>query len=197
MKTLYPEINGRIPIQNKGILTMIPALVLVVLLGGGCISASPGSSTWESLHSSPARTLATNPPLSGYPAQDPASVYITSPDFDGGIRAGNVTVTVEIRNFSVVNGSGRPTRAREGHILYFLDVPSRTEPGFPALTPDGRVRALDQPRCTWNNVPPGTHTFSVELVNNDNIPLVPAVIDAVDVTAVGKEQVIATAGMPG
>jgi hypothetical protein len=113
-------------------------------------------------------------------------VYITYPDFDGGVNAGNVTVTVEVRNFSIVNGVGRPVTLGEGHIICFKDVTPRTEPGIPAKTQPGTFQISYQTSCTWYNVTQDTHTFSVELVNNDDTPLVPAVIDAVDVTAVAQ-----------
>jgi hypothetical protein len=122
--------------------------------------------------------------LPGYPASNPASVYITYPDFDGGVDAGNVTVTVEVRNFSLVNGIMRPVTTGEGHIICFKDVTPRTEPGLPAETRPGTFQISYQTSCTWYNVSSDTHTFSVELVNNDNTPLIPPVIDAVDVTAV-------------
>jgi hypothetical protein len=111
-------------------------------------------------------------------------VYITYPDFDGGIGAGNVIVTVQVRNFSLVNGTRRPNARGEGHIICFKDVSPRTEPGIPAETGPGTFQTSYQSSCTWYSVSPGTHTFSVELVNNDNTPLTPPVIDAVDVTAV-------------
>ena len=124
--------------------------------------------------------------MTGYSASNPASVYITYPEFDGGVEAGNVTVTVQVRNFSLENGAGRPVTPGEGHMMYFKDVPPRTEPGLPAETRPGTFQVSYQTSCTWYNVTQGTHTFSVELVNNDNTPLVPAVIDAVDVTAVAQ-----------
>jgi hypothetical protein len=35
---------------------------------------------------------------------------------------------------------------------------------------------------TWQGVRPGTHTFAVQLVNNDHTPLEPPVTDQVTVT---------------
>ncbi len=118
------------------------------------------------------------------PLSHPAYVYITYPDFDGGVDAGNITVTVLVRNFSVVNPTGRQNRQGEGHIVYFKDVVPPTKQGSPALPRPGTFQISAQTWCTWYNVSPDTHTFAVELVNNDNTPLVPPVIDAIDVTAV-------------
>ncbi len=109
------------------------------------------------------------------------------PEFDGGVDAGNVTVTVLVRNFSVVNRTGKQNRSGEGHIVYFKDVVPPTKQGSPAVTGPGSFQISAQTWCTWHNVSPDTHTFAVELVNNDNTPLVPPVLDAVDVTAVERK----------
>jgi hypothetical protein len=173
--------------QKCGILIRISSLILVVLLGTGCVSTPSSNKTGESLQIPTPGTISITPPqLTGYSTANPASVYITYPDFDGGVNAGNVTVTVEVRNFSIVNGVGRPVTLGEGHIICFKDVTPRTEPGIPAKTQPGTFQISYQTSCTWYNVTQDTHTFSVELVNNDDTPLVPAVIDAVDVTAVAQ-----------
>lgn len=170
--------------QKDGIRIMISSLILIVLLGG-CISASSDNRVGESLQGPTSDKVSITPPqLTGYSISNPASVYITYPDFDGGVDAGNVTVTVQVWNFSLVNGVGRPVTPGEGHIICFKDVTPRTELGLPAETRPGTFQISYQTSCTWYNVTPDTHTFAVELVNNDNTPLVPAVIDAVDVTAV-------------
>jgi hypothetical protein len=163
---------------------MMCSLILVLLLGMGCMSTSPAGrpgllrdkTTYEtSMNSSQNAGLS-----------NPASVYITYPEFDGGVHAGNVTVTVQVWNFSVVTAAGRPVVTGEGHIICFKDVTPLTDPGLPVKNRTGTVQVSYQTSCSWNNVTQGTHTFSVELVNNDNTPLIPAVIDAVDVTAVAQ-----------
>jgi hypothetical protein len=170
--------------QKNGILIMTISLILIMQFGG-CLSTFSDNRTGESIQRYTPGTLPiTSRQLIGYPASNPASVYITYPDFDGGVDAGNVTVTVEVRNFSLVNGSVRPVTPGEGHIICFKDVTPITEPGLPAETRPGTFQISYQTSCTWYNVTSDTHTFSVELVNNDNTPLVPAVLDAVDVTAV-------------
>jgi hypothetical protein len=173
--------------QKCGILIIISSLIFVVLMGTGCVSIPSFSRTGEPLQGSTHDTVSKTPlHLTGYSALNPVSVYITYPDFDGGVNAGNVTVTMEVRNFSLVYGVGRPVTPREGHIICFKDVIPRTEPGIPATTQPGTFQISYQTSCTWYNVTQDTHTFSVELVNNDDTPLVPAVIDAVDVTAVSQ-----------
>jgi len=155
-------------------------LILTLVLAGGCISGSPGGGNPE-----PAG-IADQPGVTAYSPSNPASVYITYPDFDGGLYAGNVTVTVLVRNFSVVNRIDGHNTPGEGHIVYFKDVTPPTEPGLPVNTQPGTFQISPLTWCTWYNVSQDTHTFAVELVNNDNTPLIPAVIDAVDVTAVRK-----------
>jgi hypothetical protein len=164
---------------------MMSSLILVMLLGMGCVSTFPAGRPGRLLQDQTADNLSTNSSqLTGL--SNPPSVYITYPEFDGGVHAGNVTVTVEVRNFSIVNGTEKPVIPGEGHIIYFKDVNPRTDPGLPAKTAPGTFQVSYQTSCTWYNVAQGTHTFSAELVNNDDTPLVPAVIDAVDVTAVAQ-----------
>jgi hypothetical protein len=163
----------------------IPALVLcilVLLTGGGCTSVLPGGGAGVPRQVTPPGAMATAS-YQPFSALHPPSVYITSPEFDGGIDAGNVTVNVLVRNFSLVPDPGRTPASGAGHIICFMDVTPRTEPGVPARTLPGTYQVTDRTSCTWYNVSPGTHTFSVELVNDDNTPLEPPVIDAVDVTA--------------
>ena len=155
-------------------------IVLVLIPAGGCISGSPAN------RSPGPAVIPDQSPLTGGSSSHPASIYITYPDFDGGVDAGNVTVTVMIRNFSIVNRTGDQIVSGEGHIVYFKDIVPPTKQGSPAVTEPGTFQISAQTWCTWYNVSPGTHTFAVELVNNDNIPLEPPVIDAVDVTAVRR-----------
>ena len=155
-------------------------IVLVLMSSGGCISGPPAPGTPEP-GSSPDQSL-----LNAGAPSNPASIYITYPDFDGGVDAGNVTVTVLVWNFSVVNQTGYQNVFGEGHIIYFKDVVPPTNQGSPAVAEPGTFQISALTWCTWYNVSSGTHTFAVELVNNDNTPLTPPVIDAVDVTAVRR-----------
>jgi hypothetical protein len=121
--------------QKGGMLIIISSLIFVMLQGTGCVSTSSFSRTGLPLQSPTPGSISITPPqLTGYSASNPGSVYITYPDFDGGVHAGNVTVTAEVRNFSLVNGAGRPVTPGEGHIICFKDVTPRTEPVIPAKT---------------------------------------------------------------
>lgn len=153
-------------------------LACVMVMGAGCIFPIQGSGT-----SAPEVPMDRGLPA-GFAATNPVSVYITYPDFDGGVRAGDVTVTVSINNFSVVDRIGGQNAPGEGHVVYFKDVTPPTLPGLEVVTRPGTYQVSARSWCTWHNVSLDTHTFAVELVNNDNTPLEPPVIDAVDVTAV-------------
>jgi hypothetical protein len=159
---------------------LVVPLILILILGGGCISSSPGGG-------SPQPAGAEHQPtFTGFSALYPVSVFITYPDFDGGVDSGTISVRIVVRNFSVVDRIDGQNKPGEGHIVYFRDVTPPTIPGLPVATQPGTFQTSALTSCTWYNVSPGTHTFAVELVNNDNTPLIPPVIDAVDVTAVLK-----------
>ncbi|MFA5348346.1 MAG: hypothetical protein WC294_09420 [Methanoregula sp.] len=164
--------------QSETELIVVIPLILVLVLAGGCMYDSRGNRT-----PGPAGTI-DQPQDTGYFASNPVSLYITYPDFDGGVDAGAVTVTVIVRNFSVVDRIGEQNKQGEGHIVYFKDVPPQTITGLSVAAQPGTFQISALTSCTWYNVSPDTHTFVVELVNNDNTPLSPPVIDAVDVTAV-------------
>ncbi len=100
-------------------------------------------------------------------------MLILSPEFDGGVIAGNVTVTVGVEN--------PPPGAR---LIYYRDVVPPVARGIPAYTAPGTFASTTVDSYTWPGVPPGTHTFAVQMVKADDTPLEPPVLDAVDVTAV-------------
>ncbi len=126
-------------------------------------------------------------PLSGNPAGEP-TVLITSPEFDGGVPAGDVPVTVRVMNFSLVP-AGAGIVPGSGHMVYYRDVVPPVMPGWPAFSKPGTYAPGDSLVHVWHDVTPGTHTFSVQLVNVDDTPLDPPVIDAVDVTAVSQAEI--------
>jgi hypothetical protein len=95
--------------------------------------------------------------------------------------AGDVTVSVETNNFSLVVPTGQTPAAGEGHIIYFMDEDAPTNPGDPATT-DTSFSTADT-SYTWNGVTAGVHTFSIELVNDDDTPLTPAVVSTITITA--------------
>jgi outer membrane protein assembly factor BamB len=112
--------------------------------------------------------------------KEPApAISITTPANRSTMAAGNVAVSVKVSNFNLVNKLGTTNVAGEGHVHYFLDVVAPTEQGKPAVTAAGTYAATADTTYTWTNVKPGTHTLSVELVNNNHTPLVPPVVTRV------------------
>jgi hypothetical protein len=104
------------------------------------------------------------------------SVTITSPTEGAIIPEGNVTVTVDVKNFKLVNKLGQMDVAGEGHLNYFIDVPVPTSPGIITFVPTSDTS------WTWQNVAPGLHNFSVQLANNDYSSVIPLVYATVNVT---------------
>jgi len=116
-------------------------------------------------------------------------VLILSPPFDGGIIAGDVTILVQVEHISI-GSSGGMNLPGTMHLIYYLDAVPPVAPGRPAYSAPGTYAASPSTSHTWHGVAPGTHTFSVQLVNRDDIPLEPPVLDAVDVTAVSPGDII-------
>lgn len=112
------------------------------------------------------------------------SITITSPSDSSTISSGNVTVTVHVDDFSLVNMLGQPSVSGEGHIHYFMDVMVPITPGKPALTAAGTYVPTINTSYTWQNVRPGRHNFSAELVNNDHTPLSPPQYSEINVTVI-------------
>ena len=110
------------------------------------------------------------------------TIKITSPSSGVIPVAGNVTVTVQVTNFNVVDKQGQANVPGEGHIHYYLDVDAPTTPGQPAIPTSGTWAHVASTSYTFTNVTGGPHKISVELINNDHTPLVPPVVDTVNVT---------------
>ena len=99
------------------------------------------------------------------------------------IRGDQVTVTVSVDNFRVVQQRVRPPFpppvAGRGHVHFYLDtkrLPTRHGP--PAT---GVYRSMSTTRYTWVGVPPGRHSLAVQLVGKDHAPLRPQAKDRITV----------------
>ncbi len=126
-----------------------------------------------------------NPPLLlAFKLGATAPVVAMTPLNGSTMDAGNIRVNALALNFSLTDKLGQPNAAGQGHLHYFLDVDAPITPGQPAVTAPGTYVATANTTYTWPNVQPGTHTFSVELVNNDHTPLVPPVVAKATVTVV-------------
>jgi hypothetical protein len=115
-------------------------------------------------------------------------VFIITPPFDGGILAGDVTIFVEVTNFTLTPPGGTSVPGT-GHLIYYRDVAPVAVQGFPAFTRPGTYAVSSATMYTWPGITPGTHTFAVQLVNSDDTPLDPPMVDAIDVTAVSPEMI--------
>ncbi len=115
-----------------------------------------------------------------------ANVTIVEPMEGANVTAGNVTVSVNVTNFTLVEPTGQPNAAGEGHLHYYLDAPVPTNESAPAIPETGGYVISTNLSYTWENVTAGEHNLSVQLVNNDHTPLIPLVFETVNVTAEGN-----------
>lgn len=115
-------------------------------------------------------------------------ITIMEPKDGAEVAAGDIIVLVQVQNFSLVNKLGEPNVAGEGHIHYFIDVAAPTAEGIPAITAPGTYAPTPNTTFTWTNVTAGIHNLSVELVNNEHTPLVPAVVAMVNITAKAAQE---------
>jgi len=113
---------------------------------------------------------------------DATNVTIVSPEANASVAAGNVTVEVNVTNFTLVEPTGQPNAPGEGHLHYYLDAPVPTNESEPAIPPTGGYVISTNLSHTWENVTAGEHNLSVQLVNNDHTPLIPLMFDTVNVT---------------
>jgi plastocyanin len=125
-----------------------------------------------------ATPVATNPP-----AQSP-TLQIVEPGSGNRFSIGNLSITVKVDNFTLVNQLGKANVAGQGHIHYFMDVDAPTTPGKPAVTAAGTFVPTTDTSYTWTNVGGGSHKFSVELVNNDHTPLSPPVVQNISILVI-------------
>ncbi len=138
-------------------------VALIGLLAASCTGAT-------------ATTTPTTPTTSTAPTPTAApTLTITAPGTGNKFGIGSVQVTVQTANFTLVNKIGQAPTPGEGHIIYYMDVALPTTAGSPAVTTPGTFVTSTDTSYTWTNVNSGTHTFAVQLVNNDNTPLNPPV----------------------
>jgi len=118
------------------------------------------------------------------------NILITSPANGATLPQGDIKVTVQVNNFSLVEKS--VNNKNEGHIHYYLDVEPPTQSGVPAVPPSGSYVTSTETSHTWPNVSPGTHTVAVQLVNVNHTPLEPPVIAKITVNVKAAENPVET-----
>ncbi len=109
-------------------------------------------------------------------------IMILEPKDNSTLPAGDIMVSVDVKNFTIVDNLGGTNVAGEGHIHYYMDARVPTNPDKPALTMPGTYAPTVNTSFTWKNVSAGMHNFSAELVNNDHTPIMPLAIAQVNVT---------------
>jgi hypothetical protein len=98
-------------------------------------------------------------------------VVLLSPSDGSTLASGEIEVRIYLQNFNMVENTGQPNKSNEGHVIYYMDVRAPLKSGDPAITSLGTFVATTKTSYIWPNVPAGPHTFSVQLVNNDDTPL--------------------------
>jgi hypothetical protein len=96
--------------------------------------------------------------------QDPR-IYIIDPATESSLEAGAVTIKTFVERFELAEETG--------HIVYYMDVAPPMVQDESALPAEGAYAESIDTSHTWTNVPPGEHTFWVQLVNSDGTPLQP------------------------
>jgi hypothetical protein len=98
-------------------------------------------------------------------------VVLISPNDGEILDRGAVEVRIYVQNFVIVPVTGQANKAGEGHVIYYLDASAPLKLRTPATTAPGTFAVSAEDSYTWQDVPPGQHTFTVQLVNKDNTPL--------------------------
>lgn len=110
---------------------------------------------------------------------------IVQPKDGAVLNTSDVNVSVKVQNFMLsesTSGMGGSNATSRGRINYFMDVPVPTATGVPAVTASGTYVSSASTSNTWRNVSAGVHNLSIELVNSNNTPLSPPVVDTITVT---------------
>jgi hypothetical protein len=102
----------------------------------------------------------------------------TSPStffYDAATKDALIAVGTRNINITDVSTQGNPVNvAGQGHFIYYLDFDPPIVGKINLV--QGSVVVAYTNSYIWKNVPTGFHTFSVQLVNNDNTPIIPSLI---------------------
>jgi plastocyanin len=111
----------------------------------------------------------------------PQAVIVT-PRTNAVVNSSSVTVAAQVINFNLTDNTGQANASHEGHLIYYLDVQPPITQNQPATTSGNSYAASAVDSYTWQNVTAGAHKFYIQVVNNDNTPLNPAVIAGISIT---------------
>jgi hypothetical protein len=148
-------------------------LALVVVSSAVLISCSgqKTTSTPTSTVTTPSASISQNTPTSKSTKIPSASILIMSPESGFVSGTGDVTITVKVLSFNLVEKVGQSNLPGEGHIIYYLDVETPKTQGTQATTASGTYAATAAISYTWHGLKSGHHMLRVQLVNNNNTPL--------------------------
>lgn len=105
----------------------------------------------------------------GPPKGDP-NITVMTPQDGSQIPPGNIIISVGVNNFIISSSDmGVINRKGEGHLIYYIDEEPPIDIGIPAITRTSVVSTNHT--YIWKQIDAGKHTFSVQLVNNDDTPL--------------------------
>jgi hypothetical protein len=118
------------------------------------------------------------------PATRRPSITIVKPRDGATLHNGAVTVSVSVKGFRLVEQRVRPPFPRRvagvGHVHFYLDAgrlpKTHTYPSTVVY------RSISATSYTWTGVAAGKHSFAVQLVGKDHVPLSRRVTDRVTVT---------------
>jgi hypothetical protein len=88
-----------------------------------------------------------------------------------------VEVTCKVSHFNLNDDHiHHMNQMGEGHFIYYLDVPPLSLDGMPSTVGPGMMSYVTTNDFqTWPEVNAGEHTFTIQMVNNDDTPLNPPV----------------------
>lgn len=161
------------PMKKSPVTLVFLFMTVVGIVIAGCATTPPPQP----------QTTVTTPPAPASP-----QISIISPQNGAAVPAGSIPVTVQVSNINIVDKQGKANVAGEGHVHFYRDVsPIPSDPSKPAIPADANAvwAHVSGTSYTFTNVSPGTHTITVQLVNNDHTPVVPPATASVTVTATG------------
>jgi hypothetical protein len=101
------------------------------------------------------------------------SITLLEPTRRQTVAAGAVTVSASVTGFRLVDQRVRPPfpppEAGQGHVHFYLDTVNLPTTHSPPAT--GSYRSISGTSYTWPDVSPGRHSFAVQLVGKDHVPL--------------------------
>jgi len=158
-------------------------VVLVLILAS--LAVLPGCSG-QATTSPPAKTaastsIAQSTTTSKSTKAPSPSIVIMSPESGFISNTGDVTITVKVLSFALVEKVGQSNVTGEGHIIYYLDVDIPKIQGAQATATPGTFTVTSATSYTWGGLKTGHHMLRVQLVNNNNTPLADPVFASVGI----------------